>query len=336
MSIPRTLFICPHGPRRPLDIYQEHGNIHSWPQWANVLPDCWVSWGNYITPENADQIADRELVIINGGARALHVFDQVKRALPHAMIAGLQDANTAWEGSNEAAGRPVSSVGSLVEFYSIVDCVFTATRNARSFYELLGNNRVRYIGLPYPMEWCKVALPEEAREPTTLLVGGQHRAGRGVMLGIMVAAEMRYKALVMGDPAGEVKALCEMFGVESERFPQLDQTVWLHAVRKARVALYLDQMGSVGRFPRDCAALKIPCITSGRSDFGSRIGEMGVEPSPVWRVSDPDYHAGEIVRRALAAGSEWWNKLTRMQRAELAEFDTPHSLARFEAALDWL
>jgi len=99
---------------------------------------------------------------------------------------------------------------------------------------------------------------------------------------------------------------------------------WLKRVAKCKAALYLDGMGSVGRFVRDCAALRIPCVANSRVDFRRPI-----------RAIDPDYHVASVMR-SLEAALRCWEAYVAEQRGVLANFYTAPSRARFEEACSCL
>ena len=333
MKIPRAVFICPHGPAKRLKIFKGHAPVHSWPQWANVLPDCWLAFGSEFTHAVAEELASRELFVVIGGAQALHVLRELRGRFPGRPVAAWQDANTQLQLSMEAGAGTLEVLRRVMEFYRSADAILSATRNARSFYELF-NPIVRYVGLPYPEKYLELALPAEERQERTVAIGGVYRAGRGLLLGLLVAQRLGYRVICCGDRGGAVAGVCEALGLESERIPLSGQVNYLKRIAKARVALYLEQHGSVGRFVRDCAALRIPCLASDRTDFGRGVGSDS--EWRLWSVANPDYHV-DVVCERLRWMEEHWPVLAEAQRALLVrEFGSERSRQRFAEALDWL
>ena len=333
-GIPRSLIICPHGKRRPLEVFEAHEPVHSWPQWTNVLPDCKIAMGTDLDDASAEKIADRELFIIIGGRHAHAVLTALRARFPDTPVAAIQDANTGWCSYYAVEHCWGTGFRNFMKFYREVDVIFSATRNAISFYRMW-NPTVRYIGLPYPEEYLKLALDVTEREHDLLAVGGRVRTRRGTLLGLFVAKQAGYRVILLSDPSGETRSLCESLGLQSERIVLTDQVSFLKRIRKARLAIYLDEMGSVGRFARDCAALRIPCLTSTRTDFAGRVGEVGIVGGPWWRIEDPDYHVEEVVFW-LKHMAENWTHVVEWQRSQLRTFDTQTSRFRFGEALDWL
>jgi len=59
--------------------------------------------------------------------------------------------------------------------------------------------------------------------------------GADLVIGVQIAKRLGMRVMLPGDPAGQTKALCDTFGVESERVePGLDQVSWLKRVAKIR------------------------------------------------------------------------------------------------------
>ncbi|MEA1938656.1 MAG: hypothetical protein U9N14_06170 [Pseudomonadota bacterium] len=263
-------WICPH-----VDSILTEGAVlgepvHSWTQWSRVLDDCEIVYGRHFVPStDTERFNECDVVIIIGGEHAGKLLLDMREHCDHPKILLAQDGCIDIFNRMKPQFREQN-----VKAIKACDGFLTFHHRANSFYRLLTDKPIEWVGVPIPDEIKECRKPISERDRDLFIIGTRiySSLNRGGITALMLAKSFAgSKVDIMGDGRDEKYARLsgDMSGVEFH--PPIDQAEYIKRVAKGFISIYLDKYGSVGRVNGDMALLGIPCITTAKSSNGVQL-----------------------------------------------------------------
>jgi len=121
---------------------------------------------------------------------------------------------------------------------------------------------------------------------------------------------------------GNQRPQIEQFKIHKEIFPKVSQDEFYRIISNSKFCVYFDTKGSVGRIPRDMAALRIPCVGFSCTGYQQQLfPSMTIENlTELGRLANRLHTLEkEIIREDVLSVSDKWIK----------EYDIEESIKRF-------
>ncbi len=155
----------------------------------------------------------------------------------------------------------------MVELLNIADAVAVIHDESIPFFKLLTSKPVGLVGLPFPLERVrKLCPPVQKREEIELgsIMGAYWLRNRNGLVNVVALSEIDLPGTVdVWHPVEKqyVEAMREYLPIPPIRFREAyGWQDYITEANKSLLGLHLDFRLTWGRFPVDCAAVRMPCV----------------------------------------------------------------------------
>ncbi|WP_245779741.1 hypothetical protein [Desulfoscipio geothermicus] len=165
------------------------------------------------------------------------------------------------------SGMPRDKQAKMVELLNIADAVAVLHNESIPFVKLLTTKPVDLVGLPFPLERVrKICPPVQKREEIELgsIMGAHWQRNRNGLVNVVALAEIGLPGTVDAWHPVEKEYVASMrayLPIPPIRFREaFGWQDYITEANKSLLGLHLDYRNTWGRFPVDCAGVRMPCV----------------------------------------------------------------------------
>ena len=220
---------------------------------------------------------------------------------------------------------PFEALSRYKDVLNTIDMVGVINSKGLEAIRALTSKPACFIGVPYPLAWAKGHI-SSAKNPIIEL--STQVIGRGGIWNTITINKLNHHVVCYptGLTSDDIRSILEMAGPSLQFLPVKGWHEYFIEHSQYYLGLHLDQGYTWGRFPLDCAAANIPCVSTPYSHTQSILfPELVVEYYEVDK-------AAKLCNR-LFQDKEFYNRVVDYANEHIKQFDLENSRQRLLCCL---